>query len=125
MKLFYIPGIPGDWSLAPHIVLEWIGAPFELSRIEHGKTSDPNFLTMNLAGKVSALIEENGQILTEVEVILLYLARKFPEAELGASSSFRARDEMRRWMSYLTDMQPAFNSYFLPQRHINHKQQRY
>lgn len=35
MKLFYMPGA---CSLAPHIVLEWIGKPFELGRVERGKT---------------------------------------------------------------------------------------
>jgi hypothetical protein len=35
MKLFYMPGA---CSLVPHIVLEWIGKPFELGRVERGKT---------------------------------------------------------------------------------------
>lgn len=60
MKLFYMPGA---CSLAPHIVLKWISKPFELGRVERGKTRKPEFLAVNLAGKVPALIEEDGRIL--------------------------------------------------------------
>lgn len=116
MKLFYMPG---GCSLAPHIVLEWIGKPFELGRIERGKTREPDFLSVNPAGKVPALIEEDSQVLTEVEAILLYLAEKFPDERLGASPTAEARSQMHKWMSYLTgDVHPAFYPYFLPQRYI-------
>ncbi|MBD3881868.1 glutathione S-transferase N-terminal domain-containing protein [Phormidium tenue FACHB-886] len=116
MKLFYMPGA---CSLAPHIVLEWIGRPYELGRVERGKTREPDFLAINSAGKVPALIEDNGQVLTEAEAVLLYLAEKFPEAQLGASPTAEARYEMYKWLSYLTgDVHPAFYPYFLPQRYI-------
>jgi glutathione S-transferase len=121
MKLFYMPGA---CSLAPHIVLEWIGNPFELGRIERGKTREPEFLSVNPAGKVPALIEADGQVLTEAEAILLYLAEKFPEVRLGASPTPKARYEMHKWMSYLTgDVHPAFYPYFLPQRYIGDEHQ--
>jgi glutathione S-transferase len=121
MKLFYMPGA---CSLAPHIVLEWIGKPFELGRIERGKTREPDFLAINPAGKVPALAEEDGRVLTEAEAILLYLAEKFPDEQLGASPTAEARYEMHRWMSYLTgDVHPAFYPYFLPQRYIADKEQ--
>jgi len=116
MKLFYMPGA---CSLAPHIVLEWIGKPFELDRVERGKTREPEFLAVNPAGKVPALIEDDGRVLTEAEAILLYLAAKFPDDRLGASSTPEAQYEMHKWMSYLTgDVHPAFYPYFLPQRYI-------
>lgn len=121
MKLFYMPGA---CSLAPHIVLEWIGKPFELGRVERGKTREPEFLAINPAGKVPALIEDDGRVLTEAEAILLYLAEKFPEAQLGSSPTPEARYEMYKWLSYLTgDVHPAFYPYFLPQRYIADQQQ--
>lgn len=121
MKLFYMPGA---CSLAPHIVLEWIGKPFELGRVEKGKTREPEFLAVNPAGKVPALIEDDGRILTEAEAILLYLAEKFPDEQLGPSPTPEAQYEMHKWMSYLTgDVHPAFYPYFVPQRYIADKQQ--
>jgi glutathione S-transferase len=116
--------MPGACSLAPHIVLEWIGQPYEVGRVERGKTREPEFLAINPVGKVPALVEEDGQILTEAEAILLYLADKFPESNLGASANPKARYEMHKWMSYLTgDVHPAFYPYFLPQRYIEDKAQ--
>ncbi|UBF30402.1 glutathione S-transferase N-terminal domain-containing protein (plasmid) [Kovacikia minuta CCNUW1] len=121
MKLFYMPGA---CSLAPHIVLEWIGKPFELGRVERGKTREPEFIAVNPVGKVPALVEEDGRVLTEAEAILLYLAEKFPDRQLGASPTAEARYEMHKWMSYLTgDVHPAFYPYFLPHRYIEDQQQ--
>lgn len=120
MKLFYMPGA---CSLAPHIVLEWIGKPFELGRVEKGKTREPEFLAVNPAGKVPALVEDDGRILTEAEAILLYLAEKFPDEHLGPSPTPEAQYEMHKWMSYLTgDVHPAFYPYFVPQRYIADQQ---
>lgn len=93
MKLFYMPGA---CSLTPHIVLEWIGKPFELGRVERGKTREPDFPAINPAGKVPALIEEDGRVLTEAEAILLYLAEKFPDHQLGANPTLEARYEMHQ-----------------------------
>jgi len=44
IKLFYSPGA---CSLAAHIVLEWIGAPYEAVRVTLG---DPDYLKVNPAG---------------------------------------------------------------------------
>jgi glutathione S-transferase len=35
MKLFYAPG---TCALAPHIVLEWIGEPYELEKVKLGSS---------------------------------------------------------------------------------------
>jgi hypothetical protein len=41
IKLFYAPG---TCALAPHIVLEWIGEPYDLQKV---KQSDPEYLKLN------------------------------------------------------------------------------
>jgi glutathione S-transferase len=114
MKLFYMPGA---CSLAPHITLEWIGKPFEVVRIELGKTHDPEYLKINPLGKVPALINEEGKLMVEASAILLYLAEKFPEANLGYGNSPEQRYELNRWMSHFTgNVHPAFFPFFAPQR---------
>ena len=40
IKLFYAPG---TCALAPHIVLEWIGEPYDLQKV---KQSDPEYLKL-------------------------------------------------------------------------------
>jgi glutathione S-transferase len=116
MKLFYLPGA---CSLAPHIVLEWIGEPYELLRVERGKTQDPEFLKINPLGKVPALIEDDGRILTEAGAILLYLAEKYPEHKLGSDSSLFDHYEMHHWISHFgANVHPLFYPFFAPQRYI-------
>lgn len=117
MKLFYLPGA---CSLAPHIVLEWIGEPYELFRVEFGQTKDPELLKVNPLGKVPALIEDDGRILTEAGAILCYLAEKYPEHNLGTSSDIFERYEIQHWISHFGgNVHPVFFPFFAPQRYID------
>lgn len=116
MKLYYMPGA---CSLAPHITLEWIGQPFELGRVELGKTRDPEYLAVNPLGKVPALIEEDGRIMVEAGAILQYLTEKYPDANLGAGPTLEDRYEMNYWLSHFGgNVHPAFFPFFVPQRYV-------
>ncbi len=44
---------------------------------------DPAYLAVNPAGAVPALDTGEGWILTQAGAVLLYLARRFPQAQLG------------------------------------------
>ena len=65
----------GACSLAPHIVLEWIGAPYEAQSVEFGSAE---LRAINPSGAVPALIEDDGWILTQAGAILHYLATSIP-----------------------------------------------
>src|ERR1043166_9006381 len=85
---------PGTCSLAPHIVLEEIGEPYELTLIsasgprEGEATSRPAWKAINPKGRVPAFPGAAGRVggadtlLTEVPAILTYLARTNPAADL-------------------------------------------
>ena len=106
---------PGACSLAPHIVLEWIGAPYEAVKV--GLGSD-ELLAVNPAGAVPTLREDDGWLLSQAGAILDYLAQKHPEAGLGGGDSLRGRAETHRWSAFLTsDMHAAFWPIFLPHRY--------
>ncbi len=112
MKLYYHKGA---CSLAAHIVLAWIGAPYELSEVTFG---DPAYLKINPAGAVPALDTGEGWILTQDAAILRYLARRFPQAGLGGDGSLRAEAEIDRWSCFITgDLHPAFFPLFSPKRY--------
>ncbi|WP_323717772.1 glutathione S-transferase family protein [Paracoccus aminovorans] len=105
----------GACSLAPHVVLEWIGAPYEAENVAFGSKE---LLAANPSGAVPALIEDDGWILTQCGAILRYLARKHPEAGLAGGSGLRAEAELDRWSSFFTgDMHPAFFPLFMPARY--------
>jgi glutathione S-transferase len=99
---------PGSSSMAPHIALHEIGAPFEARPISFARqeTRSPAFLAVNPEGKVPVLLVD-GTALTEVAAILFYLARRFPaagllpEGDLGEAAAVS-------WMSFIAaSLHPA------------------
>lgn len=109
MKLYYAPGA---CSLATHIVLEWVGASYEIHNvIIHGDKS-PELLERNPAGAVPVL-EHDDWVLTQNSAILNYLAARFPEARLGGDDTPRARAEVNRWLGLVnSDVHPAYKPLF-------------
>jgi glutathione S-transferase len=81
LKLYYSPG---SAALAPHIVLEEIGADYEPVRIDFGAGQQrlPEYLAINPKGRVPSLVTDRG-ILTEAPAILAYLAQSNPRAGLA------------------------------------------
>ncbi len=111
MKLYYFPG---SCALAPHIVLEWLGAEFAPVRIEKG---DPEYLEINPLGVVPAL-EHDGRLYTQADAILHWLAESNPDANLGGDGTPASNYELNQWMAFLTgDLHPAFFPFFNTQRY--------
>jgi len=113
MKLYYFPGA---CSLADHIVLEWIGAPYETVRMTHASIKAPEYLAINEGGTVPLLVDGDF-FLTENAAILGYLAELHPEARLMGDGTPRGRAETVRWLGFLnSDVHPAFKPIFVPAR---------
>lgn len=92
---------PGSSSMAAHIALHEVGAPFEAKPLALGTgTQEAAFLALNPAGKVPALLID-GRPLTEVAAILFYLARRFPEAGLLPRDDLEAQAQAVSWMSFV------------------------
>jgi glutathione S-transferase len=75
---------PGSSSMATHIGLNEVGAPFELrlTALHREENRAPEYLAVNPEGKVPALVVDGRPPLTEVAATLWYLARRYPEAGL-------------------------------------------
>ncbi|MBA8883974.1 glutathione S-transferase family protein [Dokdonella fugitiva] len=110
MKLYYSPGA---CSLADHIVLEWIGKPYETQRVSREERASADYKQrINPAGAVPVL-EEDGWLLTQNAAILNYLADRFPEANLGGDGTPKGRAEVNRWLAFVnSDVHPAFKPLF-------------
>jgi glutathione S-transferase len=78
MKLFYSPNA---CSIGIHFLLEELGKPFELEKVEFGANAQyqPPFTTLNPKSKVPVLLRDNGSVLTEFPAIAFYLARMNPD----------------------------------------------
>ena len=85
MKLYdYLPSGNG---YKVRLLLKQLGIPFQLTQMNliKGETRTEEFLTMNPNGKIPTLILPSGDILTESNAIILYLAegtRFLPEDKL-------------------------------------------
>jgi glutathione S-transferase len=93
---------PGSSSMAPHIALHEVGAPFESRWISFAKEEQraPEYLAINPEGKVPTLVV-GGRPLTEVAAILYYLGRRFPEAGLWPAGDIEAEAQTVSWMSFI------------------------
>jgi len=103
---------PGACSLSDHIVLEWIGKPFEVKVLTAAEMKEPAYLAINPAGAVPA-ITEGDWALTQNAAILNYLADSHPEAKLGGDGTPKGRAEVNRWLAFFNaDVHPAFHPIF-------------
>ncbi|MFB9068050.1 glutathione S-transferase family protein [Pseudofulvimonas gallinarii] len=116
MKLYYMPGA---CSLATHIVLEWIGQPYEAVKVPRDQLKSPEFLAINPAGAVPAFADGDGWVLTQNAAIMAYLADTYPQAGLAGDGTARSRAEVNRWMGLLNaDLHKAFVPIFAPAKYI-------
>ena len=81
MKLYYMPGA---CSIGIHVLLEEIGKPYDLQKIDGANQEQygPDFVKINPKSKVPTLQKDDGSALTEFPAIATWLARKNPEKGL-------------------------------------------
>jgi glutathione S-transferase len=115
MKLYYVPG---GCPLATHIVLEWIGAPYEAVRMTPASIKSPEYLALNPNGTVPLLMDGDFALSQNV-AILSYVADRHPEARLLGDGTQRGRAEVMKWLGFLnSDLHPAFKPIFAPSRFL-------
>jgi glutathione S-transferase len=100
MLKFYFS--PSTSSLATHIALIECGADYEPKPTLMAKqeTRAPEYLAINPAGKVPALVTGSGHVITEVAATLYYVARSHPAAGLWPEGDLEAEADVISWMSY-------------------------
>jgi glutathione S-transferase len=114
MKLYYAPH---TCSLSPLIVLNELGLPHELIKVDNQtkRTADGrDFRAINPKGYVAALELDNGEVLTEGPAIIQYLADLKPEAELAPPPGSWPRVRLQEMLNFITSeihagIAPLFN----------------
>lgn len=113
MKLYYKPGA---CSLASHIALHEIGAPFEIEAVDTatGRTATgADFRAINPKGYVPALQIDDTDALTEGAAILQYLADSAPDAGLSPPAGTMARARMLEHLTFVSsELHKAFGPLF-------------
>jgi glutathione S-transferase len=99
LKLYYSPNA---CSLAVHIALEEAGAEYEAVRLDFtkGEQRSERYLAINPKGRVPALVTDKG-VLTEVAVILGWVAQSYPAAHLKPDGDFFAFSKMQEFNLYI------------------------
>jgi len=115
-KLYYSPFTA---SMAPHIILEEIGAPFELilTDTKKGDQREPEYLKLNPNGTVPTLVD-GSIVLYETAAICLHLADTNEGWMPPLGSPERA--EVYKWLAWLSaSVQPSLMVFYYPQRYTS------
>jgi len=115
MKLFYSPGA---CSLAARIALHEAGVEFQSEKVDlKTKTtaSGQEFIGINPKGYVPALQLLDGQVLTENQAILQYIADRKPQANLAPPAGTIERYQLQEWLGFIgTELHKSFSPLFKP-----------
>lgn len=102
MKLYYYPGA---CSMAPHIALREAGLPFDLVQVDLAKKQTANgedYLKINPNGYVPTLRIDDGEYLTEVAVLLQYIADKKPGTGLAPKAGTMERYRLMEALNFIS-----------------------
>ena len=100
MKLYFSPGA---CSFAPHLALREAGLSFELAQVDlrkHTLADGTDYYTIHPKGYVPILELDDGTRLTEVAVILQYIADRKPGTLAPAFGSLE-RYRLMEWLNFI------------------------
>lgn len=118
LKLHYHPS---DASLMPHILLEELGVPFALQRVDRANNAQksPAYLKLNPNGLIPVL-EDGALVVYETPAILLHLADTHPQAHLVPDLGTLERAQCYQWMVWLSNtLQATLVQYFYAERYVD------
>jgi len=112
---------PGNANLAPHVLLEELGVPYELVYVdrERGAHKTPEYLALNPNGSIPVLVD-GELVLYETAAICLHLVDRHPQAELAPALGSPERAHFYKWLVWLGNtLQPMVMHHVYPERMVN------
>ena len=117
LQLHYYPGTA---AMTPHILLQEMGVPFELVRVDRLADAHkaPAYLKLNPNGLIPVLTD-GELVLYETAAIVLYLCDTYQEAGLAPALGTVERAHFYKWLAWLTNtLQTTLLVYFYPERWV-------
>ncbi len=115
MKLYYSPGA---CSLSPHIVAREAGIAIDLKKVDlkaKKLANGSDYNAVNPKGYVPLLELDNGQRLTEVPVIVQYLADQKPASGLAPMAGTMERYRLQEWLNFIaSELHKTWGAFFNP-----------
>jgi glutathione S-transferase len=111
---------PGNASMTPHMLLEELGVPFELKRVdrENNAHKSPAYLKLNPNGLIPVLVD-GDLVLYETAAIMLHLLDTHPAAGLAPAVGTAKRAQFYKWLLWMSSaLQPQFSIYFYTDRYV-------
>lgn len=101
---------PGSCSLIVHALLEELGVPFELKRVDK---QGGDYRAVNPKGKVPAIVTAEG-VLTECVAIIQYLCDKHDTEHrwLAPPGTWQRAKTLEQVATLATEVHPLFNRFF-------------
>ena len=118
-KLYFAPG---SAAMAPHAMLEEIGAPFELIRVDtaNGQQRSADYLKLNPHARVPTLIYDGDRVMYEATAICLFLADRHPAIAFVPKIDGKDRGPFLQWMAYLTNtLQESCMHWWHPEKFVD------
>jgi glutathione S-transferase len=115
LQLHYFPS---NASMAPHILLEELGVPFELKLVDrtHDAHKSPGYLKLNPNGSIPVMVD-GDLVLYETAAICLHLVDTNPQAGLAPAIGSPERAHFYKWLVWMTNtLQATLIVYFYPER---------
>ncbi len=112
---------PSNASLAPHVLLNEIGVPFELKLVDRTRDAHKSaaYLALNPNGLIPVL-QDGDLVLYESAAICLHLADTHPAAALAPALGTAERAQFYKWLVWMTNtMQATLIHYFYPDRLVD------
>lgn len=111
-------GRRGAGSLAPQMLLEEIGAPYELFWFSKTPADLEALRRINPAGKIPSLVLPDGTAVAESAAILIHLTNAHPQAGLAPSAGSTAHARFLQWMVFLSaNLYEAALRYYYSERY--------
>ncbi|MFO1324717.1 MAG: glutathione transferase GstA [Burkholderiales bacterium] len=122
MKLYYSPGA---CSLAPHIALSEVGLPYTTAQVDlrkHTLADGSDYYAINPKGYVPLLELDDGTRISEVAVILQYIADRKPGMLAPAFGGIE-RYRVMEWLNFIaTEVHKQFAPLWYPTTHDSTKE---
>ena len=100
-QLYYFPA---NASAAPHMLLEEIGAIYDLVLVDRAKNAQKSseYLKINPNGRIPALVDGN-LIVSEAAAIVLHLVDQHEDTRLAPPVGTSERATFYQWLTFLTN----------------------